>query len=64
MQISDRLLVSSGGINIGYRYMPKTHIGTPLEIFFAGLKKIIIIIDFHTGIKVLYKYSDYKVTFK
>ena len=32
MQISDRLSVSAsfGGTNIGYRYMPKTHIGTPL----------------------------------
>ena len=26
MQISDRLLASFGGINIRYRYMPKTHI--------------------------------------
>ena len=25
-----RLSASSGGINIGYWYMPKTHIGTPL----------------------------------
>ena len=32
MQISDRVSAIFGGINIGYRYMPKTHIGTPLQV--------------------------------